>query len=429
MHTRRFGNLSILGLLILSLAGCARCSDEPRVPFKLNPQAEPPSLPSSVLTDAATPTAQTFATAVDKLVLDGRPVAISHVRATLEVDLDGDGDRDVLALREDDAHKLQLLFATRDGEAYGAPRSVTGFVEHDLTGCSLAEPRFTALSSSKAALSLGITCADPAARLGPYSSLALLSLEAVPRSYERIDVIAADASGQPALRLSPHSVDADGDGHDDVGLTVTGSGAVEPDALELVYLDRPSGLVRDAREPETTLSAWAAAAQSQLGKEPEQAIARAELALTLQRAVCRELGTPVLALSGTPGVPCGTMKSTALLLVTLVGGYAKRGDLRSAFDAYRGLRRAEPRPSERELEKVSAALLKLPAEPGVTLRRGPAVEPVRAPRLHLPSARFLGDSTLYVHRLSPVLYDLERDEETAAPSASDQLLRDPSGQL
>ncbi|MDB4976836.1 MAG: hypothetical protein JWN48_5177, partial [Myxococcaceae bacterium] len=42
---------------------------------------------------------------------------------------------------------------------------------------------------------------------------------------------------------------------------------------------------------------------------------------------------------------------------------------------------------------------------------------------------FLGDSTLYVHRLSPVLYDLERDEETAAPSASDQLLRDPSGQL
>jgi hypothetical protein len=204
---------------------------------------------------------------------------------------------------------------------------------------------------------------------------------------------------------------------------------VEPDALELVWLDRPSGLVRDAREPESTLSAWAAAAQSLLAKTPAQATARAELALALQRAVCREPDRALLALGGTPGVPCGTMKSTGSLLATLAIGYVKSGELRAAFDAYRALRHAEPKPSERELERVNAAMQKLPGEPGVSLRRGPGVTPVRTPRLHLPSARFLGENTLYLHRLSPVLYDLERNEESAAPGATDQLVRDPSGQL
>ncbi|MDB4986567.1 MAG: hypothetical protein JWN04_1745 [Myxococcaceae bacterium] len=426
MHRTRY--VSAVGLLV-TLASCARCSDEPRVPFKLHPQPEPTAPQASAPADAATPTARAFDAPLEKLAIGGLTVAITHVRATLEVDLDGDGARDVLALREDEAHKLQLLFALRESSAFAAPRAVTGFVEQDLTGCALDAPHFVPLSGTKAALSLALKCAEPATQSAPYSALSLLSLEAVPRVYERIDVIAPDADGQAALALSPHSVDADGDGHDDVGLTVTGSGAVEPDALELVYLDRPSGLVRDAREPEATLSAWAAAAQSQLIKAPEQAIARAELALTLQRAVCRELGSPVLALSGTPGVPCGTMKSTGALWVTLVSGYAKRGELRAAFDAYRGLRRAEPKPAERELEKASAALLKLPAEAGITLRRGPSVEPVRTPRMHLPSARFVGENTLYVHRLSPVLYDLERNEESAAPSTSDQLMRDPSGQL
>ena len=414
----------------LALSACSRCSNEPRVPFKLNPQATPLDREAYPARDAAAPTARVFEAPVDKLLVGDRELAISHVLATLEIDLDNDGDRDLLALRADDNHTLQLLAALSSSEGFAAPRGVAGFAP-DLGDCSVHRPSFVALSAGKATLSYELVCASAEAtpRTAPFSSLALLSIEAAPRVFEHVDVIAGDDSGQPALTLSPHSVDADGDGHDDVALTVTGKGSAEPDALELVWLDRPSGLVRDPREPEATLAGWATTARGLLAKTPEQAIARAELALTLSRAVCREPGFAQLTLGSTPGIPCGTMKSTGALLTTLTSAYAKRGELRAAFDSYRGLRRAEPQPSERELERATSALQKLSAVPGVTMRRGPRVEPVRAPRVHLPSASFLGEGTLYVQRFHPVLYDLARDEETAAPSESDHLLRDPSGLL
>lgn len=425
-----------LGLLALALglssAGCSRCSDEPRVPFKLNPVAEPAHAVdknADAVADASSARAEAFAAAVDEPLLDQQKLALKGVRALLETDLDSDGDRDVLALSEDETQRVRLFSALREPGGFAPAVGVSGFAELPTTGCKLSVARFVPLSSTKAALALELVCTDPSAQLAPYSSLSLLSLEAVPRVHERLDVIARTDAGAPLLTLSPHSVDADGDGHDDVALTVSGAGAVEPDAIELVWLDRPSGLVRDLREPEATLSAWAAAAQSLVAKTPAQALARAELALGLSRAVCRESGTPAIALSGAPGVPCGALKSSGSLLVTMVSAHAKQGELRAAFDADRALRRAEPRPSERALEQAHAALLKLPAEPGVTLRRGPQVEPVRSPRLHLPSARFVGESTLYVHRLSPALFDLASGEESAAPSASDQLMRDPGGQL
>jgi hypothetical protein len=414
----------------LAVGACSRCSDEPRVPFKLNPQSEKTEDQATLATaDAGSFAAQAFEAPTDEPTLAGSKLSLAHVRATLELDLDADGDRDVLALTEEDGQRVRLLYATRQPEGFGAAQPVSGFSEQSHLGCSLPVARFVPLSASKAALSLGLSCPDPAAQLAPYSSLSLLSVEAVPRVYERLDVIGNDGAGGALLTLSPHSVDADGDGHDDVGLTVSGAGAVEPDALELVWLDRPSGLVRDGREPEATLTAWAAAAQSLVAKAPEQAIARAELALRLSRAVCRESGSPAIALSGAPGVPCGALKSTGSLLATLVSAHARRGNIGAAFDHDRALRRADPKPSERLLEQAHAALQKLPAQPGITLRRGPQVVPVRTPRLHLPSARFLGEATLYVHRASSVLVDLASGEESAAPSASDQLMRDPGGRL
>jgi len=435
MAIRKTSNSQVAALVVCGVlaspwaAGCSRCSDEPRVPFKLNPLPAPlPELDAGT-TGASSAQAGAFQTAVDRPTLSGLPLNLTHVHATLETDLDGDGDRDVLALSEDDLARAHLYAFKRDAAGYGAAESVTGFLETSTAGCSLGSSRFVPLSSTKAALSLSFKCTDPVAQLASWPSLWLLSLEVVPRVYERLDLIGKDAQGAALLTLTPHSVDADGDGHDDIALTVSEAGALQPDALELVWLDRPSGLVRDTREPESTLSAWAAAAQSLVAKTPDRAAARAELALHLSRAVCRESGTPAIALSGAPGVPCGALKSTGALLATLVSAHAKRGDIRAAFEADRALRRADPRASERALESAHAALLKLPAQPGVTLRRGPSVDPVRAPRIHLPSARFLGEGTLYVHRVSSVLFDLASGDESAAPSSSDQLMRDPSGQL
>jgi hypothetical protein len=430
----------LLGSLFasLGLASCARCSDEPAVPFKLHPPPEVPRVEASGA-DAAVSygTSHAFPGATDQPSIAGQKLPLTGVRTVYEGDLDGDGDADLLALSSDASQHVQLSVLAREGAGFGAARAVPGFVSIEPTGCTLADARFVPLSRQKAALRVELACTGP--HIGPTASLWLLSLEATPRIYERLDVLTLGADGAPAWSILPHSVDADGDGHDDVALRVSAHqasparpegplDAPEADSLELLWLDRPSGLVRDVREPEATLSAWAAAAQSQIAKQPEQATARAELGLRLARGICRESGAAELALSGVPGVPCAALPSLGALSTTLIGAYARRGDVRAAFDHYRSLRRSEPRPSERLLDLAQAALLKLGAEPGVTLRHGPAVEAVSQPRIHLPSARFLSDDTLYVHRLASVLYNLETGEENAAPG-SDQLLRDPSGQL
>lgn len=429
--------LACLGLCVAALgsSGCARCSDKPRVPFKLphgndTLDAPPPEAPSELTPpDAGNNGTQVFVPAIDRPLIAGQALPLTHVHAALERDLDGDGDGDVLALHEDEAHGAHLWLVTRSAEGFAEPREVAAFFRSAVPGeCSIATARIEALSRSKAVVTVERACKEPRPKGTPSATLSLLSIAGAPRVYEQIDVLAPSDDSAP-LALTPTSSDVDGDGHDDIVLSVRHASAPEGDALRLVWLDRPSGLVRDLREPEATLSAWARAAESLANKAPEQAAARAELALTLERALCRELGSAELALSGTLGVPCGAAKSTGALLATLVVARVKRNDLGGAFAAYRELARSEPRPPPRTLEQASNALAQLRPTAPSTLRTGPSVEPVKLPRVHLPSARFVGESLLYVQRARPVLYDLERSEESAPASASDPLLRDPSGQL
>lgn len=414
-------------LLVLLAAGCGRCSDEPRVPFKLaRPGGHQDAAFDDDRADAAVEAAHVFTPPVDRPLLEGAPVALMKVHAALERDLDGDGDRDALVLTEDEQQQPRLSLLTRAPTGFGMPIEVSPQAAQSAPGCVLSSAHFTVLSATKAVATIERACSADATATTPRTSLWLLSLDAAPRVYERLDVLDPGPGLSPSLALAASSVDADGDGHDDVALTVTTPGA--DDALKLVWLDRPSGLARDLREPDATLTAWAAAASSLLAKEPEQAIARAELALSLARALCRELGAPTIELSGSAGVPCGPLKSSGQLLVTLVTAHAKRGAIGAAFDAYRALRRLEPAPPDKLLAQASSALLSLKPEPQITLRKGPGLTPLRTPRVHLPSARFVSESLLYLRRARPILYDVEGGEETPA-SPGEELLHDPSGQL
>jgi hypothetical protein len=419
-------------LLALLYAGCGRCSDEPRVPFKLPKAADdrstPPPLPQVATQDAAPGTGRTFSPAVDRPELGGSRLALSAVHATLERDLDGDGDPDVLALHEDEAHALHLSLLTREGATLSAAREIAPYFRAAPPQCTIASARLEALSPSKALATVERACSEPHATSTPLTTLTLLSLEASPRLYDTLDLLDAEGTGRASVALSASAADVDGDGHDDVTFNLRKPGAPEGDGLPIVWLDRPSGLVRDTREPEATLAAWAAAAQSLLAKAPDQALLRAELALSLERSLCREHGSAQLALSGTVGVPCGLAQSRNSLLAIVVAAKAKRGDVAGAFAAYRELARGEPRPAQRTLDAAGAALAQLKPSASA-LRQGPQVERVQSPRVHLPSARFVGENMLYVHRSRPVLYDLQRNEELSPPSASDPLIRDPSGQL
>jgi hypothetical protein len=269
--------------------------------------------------------------------------------------------------------------------------------------------------------------------------LTFLSLEAPPRVHERVELVGERAG---TLALEPSSVDTDGDGHGDVVLSVSLVDATVPEdagsdagstasegVLKLTWLDRPSGLSRDLREPDATFAAWASAAQGLLAKKPEQALLQAARVVSLEAALCREPGQPVLHVSGAPGIVCKQAKGVTSALTTLVLAHARLKHPSEAFDAYEELSRREQKPEKRALERVLKALSGLPKQKGIGMREGPRVEPARRPRVRLPAARFVDDSTLLLRRGSPVLYNLESGQETALAVPTDDLMRDPSGEL
>lgn len=411
--------------------GCDACDREPKVPFKLGQEHDAETGP-----DAAAQAAESkhFEAAVDRPVIDGKLVPIDFVRALLAHDLDDDGDRDVLAIVHDTTKRLRMTVSMREPDGFGVAEDVTGFSAPGDDTCALTSARLRALSDDKAVASIALSCGDPQVPTPP--SLTFLSLEAPPRVYERIALLGP--AGESPIAIEPGSQDVDGDGHSDIVLQVspassatgqTDAGGPPDAALMLTWLDRPGGLSRDLREPDATLSAWASAAQGLLAKKPEQALTQAARVTTLEAALCRESGRAVLQVAGAAGIACKPSKGMTNAFATLVLAHARLKHLPEAFDAYAELARREPKPDRKLLERTLTALSGLPKQKGISMREGPRVEPERRPRVRLPSARFVDESTLLLRRSTPVLYGLESGEETALAVPTDDLVRDPAGEL
>jgi hypothetical protein len=412
--------------------GCDGCSHEPKVPFKLGQENDADAVPDAASVQSGE--SKRFEAAVDQPVIDGKSVPLDFVRTLLAHDLDGDGDRDVIAIVHDAVKRLRLVVSMREPEGFGAAGDVAGFLPPGESTCTLSSAQLTALSNDKAVAGITLGCGDPPTPQP--ASFTFLSLEAPPRVHERMELVGEKAS---SIAIDPSSLDVDGDGHSDIVLSVSlaASGAPEADAggadadaaLKLTWLDRPSGLSRDLREPDATFAAWASAAQGLLAKKPEQALSHAARVLSLEAALCREQGEAVLQVSGAPGIACKPSKGVTSALTTLVLAHARLKHVAEAFDAYTELARREPKPDKRALERVLTALAGLPKQKGIGMREGPRVEPERVPRVRLPAARFVDESTLLLRRSSPALYNLESGQETALAVATDDLVRDPSGAL
>lgn len=428
-------------LLVLALLGALWACDkpasavDPKVPFKLGTgeakkaQDDAPSSPA--IQEGLEPQSATYAPPIDQPVLDGQVLALTVVRATLLADLDNDGDRDALALLDNAEQKLELHVALREAHGFAEARRVSSFAVPLAEGCAVEQARIEALSATKAVATVTSSCGEPAVP-GP-TSYVFLALERAPRVYERLE-LPTRADGSMPLALAFESADRDDDRHDDVVLafTLLASEGGEPrasEALKVTLFDRPNGLVRDAREPETTLSAWASAALALAARSPDEAAVRAREVLAMRRALCREAEKPLLRSGDAPGFVCGRGKSSHDAALALVLAEAKKKRVEEAFSAYRALLRADPKPDEKALERAHAALRTLPAEPGVTLRQGPLVELSNAPSVTLPRARFIDENTLFVRRASPVLVAFESAAELPAQEPADDLVRDPSGQL
>jgi hypothetical protein len=434
MRRLSISRFAVLACAALSSCGsCQEQPDDPKVPFKLGQGSGSAHVDAGAAPAVPTSDSEALGTSymppIDQPELDGVHIPLSIVRASLLTDLDGDGDRDALLLSDDASKKLSLYVALREESAFSEPRAVPTFALTLDPSCTVETVRVGALSASKALAVVGTSCGEPVA-VGPQHFM-LFSLEAAPRVYQRITLPpASDPARAPELRVE--SGDADEDGQDDVllALTLPAADGTRSDPLKLALLDRPSGLVRDAREPESTLSAWASAALGLVAKAPDQAILRAEQVLAMASALCRESGSPWVQVDGAPGFPCGSGKSGQDAALALVLAQAKRGQVAQAFAAYDAFAHGPKKPDAKPLARAHDALRTLPSEKGVTLQEGPRVERVRVPHVHLSPVRFVDENTLFVRRKAAAVHvALDGMVETPAPEASDDLMRDPSGQL
>lgn len=423
--------LALAGVLCLSgFLGCD-CGAGPKVPFKLG--AEDASTDAAPTESVNEPTSATFAPNEAPQALEGAALPWSSVRAALAYDLDQDGDRDVIALHDDASGAVHLVFAQRNADSFETPREILTASPHAGDAeCVVEYAELKALSTSKALALFSRVCGaqgSPERRAEPRTYV-LLSLEPTPRVLAQVSEHTSDEAPEPFFAIDGQSIDADNDGHDDVALTFQprGYGSAD-DTLRLVWFDRPSGLVRDVREPEATLKTWADAARAQVTKSPEFAIERAELTLQVRSALCTEAGSPSVWFSERPGVACGAGKSAQSALLTSALAHARLGNIRKAFDAYKRLKQLGGSGDPKADERLDAALLALPSAPGIVLTRGARVEVLDAPQVRLPAARFLGESSLLVQRAEPVIFDLNTGDESALQLPQDALVRDPSGQL
>ncbi len=331
----------------------------------------------------------------------------------LPVDLDGDGSAgDVLAtLLQADGSALAAVAVYR--------RAGTGFNPVVLTGPEPADPRCTdttlRLTSPRSAV-VGYRCTSPGAAdagVQPHApeyaqEQVVVALGPAPVVRYRVALLPGLSGSSLALRVE--AVDRDGDGRDDVVVSLGAGAPGSPPRVEarVVLFDRAGGTARDVNEPAASLGAVVDGARRQVGRRRAGAVAAVAMLddLTrLRRALCAEGGTARLRLGGALGVDCsGSQAAFTAGAEVLARAWLALGELPAAF--------AETRPqtagvlgvasSERLLQDLGRAAV---LERGVTARPGPfaaqpldgvipartgvlALEPVAAPvalSLHGPA--------------------------------------------
>jgi hypothetical protein len=169
-----------------------------------------------------------------------------------------------------------------------------------------------------------------------------------PRTPLRSITVLGPTSGRPALvglraalpapgetlEVGVDSTDQDGDGRDDVRITVRVGAGGKTAAAVIGYLDRAAGPSPDPREPRASLASLAAKAVS-LSKQKKTAAAAAELVVNARRlfaSLCAEGGGPRLWDADGRPLACGGLDSFHdRLAVAEVGAALGRGDLLGAL--------------------------------------------------------------------------------------------------
>lgn len=441
-----------LAPLLFTLAGCSSCGSSHAVPFRAD------AGPATVATPEPPPVRTTFvpvdgivlAEGTRELAIEGAPIraAAGALRGALAIDLDADGDRDVLLVSTDDAGAPSLASAVRDGAAFAAPQPLGALAL--ASGCVLGEAALRTVSATYAAIVITPRCAAPMAVAAPAPPplvppappllvpaepiTFVVSLGAEPRIRERVQVLPESGRAPGVVALAMRVEDRDADGSDDVvfDIDVTQPGATTAARVSLPWLERPSGLARDTHEPEAQLAERVTRAKRALRRNPDDALALAREVLALHGAICREPGLARISVGASDGVPCRTSAAAGAAAAIATQALAKKGEVLAALEAWATLERPGTSVARADREAAQHAMEAMPAEAGATWRPGPSHAYRGGPDARLSALAFspAGDALLLRGGPAASSWNVADGAVSAAPpEAGDVLLRDPSGRL
>ena len=417
----RFFACVVLGVAVVG--GCD-CSQDRTVPFGLdrdrgsNRRLAPPVETTHEPTEG-----QRFEGMVHTLAVEGVSIEFgSPLRALLAWDLDGDGDRDVLAVTETegpDTRQAKLLHATRSGSTFADLRVLS---QIDLPSSE------TAVDAHLATLSNGMAHATVRSDEGTWTWI--VGLEASPRVYETI------AATDSAIRLSFAAADLNEDGHPDLIANVDlvdtppdepSTEADRPNAV-LEWLSSTSGLSPAPGQPETSLLAAAEPLLALAAEQPLESLAQSASVLALHRALCRESGEASIELSGVPGVACGPSSAAGRAAAARVIALSRRNRVGQALETARRLSDPAFRLSRSDRRRALAAIDRLVSTDQLRIRQGPTFVQVAHLPVHLGPVGFLDDDRIVVRGAQPRIWHLA-DETTALSEDGSLLLQDPSSRF
>ncbi len=399
--------------ICLALAASS-CTARKQVPFGRGDAGTTPNEPASETDEEGIqpPVGVSFGPdQVEVPVADSTLVLKSgYALAALDVELDGREPVDAVVVSAD-REQVQLHAAFSRGVA-AASRRVDGFELP--TGCADPRAEVRQLSPSLVGVRVELACDE-----GTRTDAWVMTIEAQPRSRERITVHPPNASSTAPMAVQLHVEDRDVDGYEDLVAEVR----IGELAVPLTWLDRPGGFARDGSQPEATFREQADAAWRSVRTNPGGALKTSLAVIDAFTALCREGGAARIGLSGTVGLPCKRSSAVARAVAIATAGSVRRGELVRALELQRRWDSvgAQPTPEEREL--VQAAWRGANAGHGATWR---LVDNAQS----RASLHFRDDDTLVVGGRAPREIQLSTGQKTAlsGPSAV-PAARSPDGRF
>jgi hypothetical protein len=314
---------------LLLLAGCTSCDPTP-VPFQSHAgETDTPATPAAPAATFQPSEGTNLPDGTADFAIEGARVTLpgQQLRAALPVDFDADGDRDALVVAVD-ANGVAKLFATTRVDAAFQNTSELGTLFTPSEGCSVQRFVLRHFAPHIVVATYEGSCADPTRPFAPEYSL--VGVSASPNVRERFGVAPASGLSRKAVMLAFRAQDKDGDGNEDLLVDVRASGNERESSpvLTLTYFDRPSGLARDAHEPEATLLSWMAETRTRANRRNTQFVASmSERVLDFHAAICRESGEARVRVGDALGVSCGNSAAASNAFVQVIKERARTREL------------------------------------------------------------------------------------------------------